>query len=270
RFVAFHLGYARHCGSPQDRRGSAITRITTKTAWCLRRVLPPVGVRQEGSSKFVLFNERCRRASAGIACHPIRPLFVLKNSRQRDSEKTDRQWRDATRPTRGLIISRPALRLHESDVIALSSRQAKPGASTSTPAPAYSTPLDDASRMHWHFSYARRKAVNRTREECNGNVIGWSIFGRPRSESPQDVIGFLNSQGGGGGSIFSAIGAGINAVVSAIAGVIEAIVSAITAVVVTIFNVIADILCCRCFGSRRAGRRTGRRRGYGGGTAATY
>ncbi|KAF8907076.1 hypothetical protein CPB84DRAFT_346961 [Gymnopilus junonius] len=70
------------------------------------------------------------------------------------------------------------------------------------------------------------------------------------------------------GSIFSAIGGGINAVISAIAGVIMAIVSAITAVIVTIFNVIADILCCRCFGSRRSGRRTRRgRAGRGMGTS---
>ncbi|KAG0705152.1 hypothetical protein DFH29DRAFT_302489 [Suillus ampliporus] len=62
------------------------------------------------------------------------------------------------------------------------------------------------------------------------------------------------------GSIFSAIGSGINAVISAIAGVIMAIVGAITTVIVTIFDVIVDILCCRCFGSRRSGMRTGRRR----------
>ncbi|KAJ3830123.1 hypothetical protein EV361DRAFT_866138 [Lentinula raphanica] len=64
-------------------------------------------------------------------------------------------------------------------------------------------------------------------------------------------------------------GAGINAVISAIAGVIMAIVGAITTVIVTIFDVILDILCCRCFGSRRAGMRTGRRRGGAVG-ATTY
>ncbi|KAJ4498156.1 hypothetical protein C8R41DRAFT_161782 [Lentinula lateritia] len=67
------------------------------------------------------------------------------------------------------------------------------------------------------------------------------------------------------GAIFSSIGAGINAIISAIAGVIMTIVGAITTVIVTIFDVILDILCCRCFGSRRSGMRTGRRRG-----AATY
>ncbi|GLB44330.1 hypothetical protein LshimejAT787_1602600 [Lyophyllum shimeji] len=65
------------------------------------------------------------------------------------------------------------------------------------------------------------------------------------------------------GSIFSAIGRGINAIISAIAGVFMAIVSAVTTVIVTIFDVIADILCCRCFGSRRAGSRHHRRRGVG-------
>ncbi|RDB23959.1 hypothetical protein Hypma_009289 [Hypsizygus marmoreus] len=55
------------------------------------------------------------------------------------------------------------------------------------------------------------------------------------------------------GSIVSSIGNGINAIVSAIAGVIMTIVGAITSVIVTIFHVIADILCCRCFGSRRSG-----------------
>ncbi|KAF8174570.1 hypothetical protein BJ912DRAFT_989863 [Pholiota molesta] len=69
------------------------------------------------------------------------------------------------------------------------------------------------------------------------------------------------------GSIFSAIGNGINAIISAIASVFMAIVSAITTVIVTIFNVIADILCCRCFGSRR---RTGRSRRRRGGMGTTY
>ncbi|KAJ4483242.1 hypothetical protein J3R30DRAFT_3447162 [Lentinula aciculospora] len=68
------------------------------------------------------------------------------------------------------------------------------------------------------------------------------------------------------GAIFSSIGAAINSVISAIAGVIMAIVGAITMVIVTIFDVILDILCCRCFGSRRTGMRTGRRRT----AAATY
>ncbi|ESK91348.1 hypothetical protein Moror_2775 [Moniliophthora roreri MCA 2997] len=68
------------------------------------------------------------------------------------------------------------------------------------------------------------------------------------------------------GAIFSSIGRGINAIISAIANVIMTIVSAITTVIVTIFDVILDILCCRCFGSRRSGMRTGRRRRG----AATY
>ncbi|KAJ3787953.1 hypothetical protein GGU11DRAFT_767686 [Lentinula aff. detonsa] len=68
------------------------------------------------------------------------------------------------------------------------------------------------------------------------------------------------------GAIFSSIGRGINAIISAIANVIMTIVSAITTVIVTIFDVILDILCCRCFGSRRTGMRTGRRRRG----AATY
>ncbi|KAL4258212.1 hypothetical protein AB1N83_010911 [Pleurotus pulmonarius] len=66
------------------------------------------------------------------------------------------------------------------------------------------------------------------------------------------------------GSIFSAIGRGINAIISAIANVFMTIVSAITTIIVTIFDVIMDIICCRCFGSRRTGRRTGRTRGFGG------
>jgi len=72
------------------------------------------------------------------------------------------------------------------------------------------------------------------------------------------------------GSIFSAIGGGIEAVISAIAGVLMAIVGAITTVIVTIFDVIVDILCCNCFGAGRSRRRTGRRRGGGLGTGATY
>ncbi|KAF7361473.1 hypothetical protein MSAN_01180500 [Mycena sanguinolenta] len=71
------------------------------------------------------------------------------------------------------------------------------------------------------------------------------------------------------GSIFSAIGNGINAIISAIANVIMTIVGAITTVIVTIFDVILDILCCRCFGSRRSGSRYSRRRARRGG-AATY
>ncbi|KIJ54003.1 hypothetical protein M422DRAFT_24998 [Sphaerobolus stellatus SS14] len=58
------------------------------------------------------------------------------------------------------------------------------------------------------------------------------------------------------GSVFSAIGAGIIAIISAIAGVLETIVGAIVSVIVTIFYVIEDILCCRCFGSRRRARTT--------------
>ncbi|KAJ3809976.1 hypothetical protein F5876DRAFT_42809, partial [Lentinula aff. lateritia] len=65
------------------------------------------------------------------------------------------------------------------------------------------------------------------------------------------------------GSIFSSIGRGINAVISAIANVLITIVSAITTVIVTIFDVILDILCCRCFASRRSGMRSGRRRARG-------
>ncbi|CAK5263268.1 unnamed protein product [Mycena citricolor] len=68
------------------------------------------------------------------------------------------------------------------------------------------------------------------------------------------------------GSVFSAIGRGINAIISAIAAVLETIVGAITTVIVTIFDVITDIICCRCCGSRRSGRRYGRRRRG----AATY
>ncbi|KAJ7139974.1 hypothetical protein C8R43DRAFT_1109638 [Mycena crocata] len=71
------------------------------------------------------------------------------------------------------------------------------------------------------------------------------------------------------GSIFSAIGRGINAIISAIAGVIMTIVGAITTVIVTIFDVIVDILCCRCFGSRRSGGRRARRRGGVGGAGTT-
>ncbi|KAK0200285.1 hypothetical protein DFS33DRAFT_1360322 [Desarmillaria ectypa] len=63
------------------------------------------------------------------------------------------------------------------------------------------------------------------------------------------------------GSIVSALGRGINAIISAIANVIMTIIGAITTVIVTIFDVIADILCCRCCGSRRSSMRTGRRRG---------
>ncbi|KAI6005993.1 hypothetical protein EDD15DRAFT_2359109 [Pisolithus albus] len=63
------------------------------------------------------------------------------------------------------------------------------------------------------------------------------------------------------GSIFSAIGSGINAIISAIANVFMTIVGAITTVIVTIFDVIVDILCCRCFGSRRSQSRYRRRRG---------
>ncbi|KAF9481452.1 hypothetical protein BDN70DRAFT_930821 [Pholiota conissans] len=59
-----------------------------------------------------------------------------------------------------------------------------------------------------------------------------------------------------------AIGRGLNAIVSAIASVIMAIIGAITMVIVSIFNFIGDILCCRCFGSRR---RTGRTRRSGRG-----
>ncbi|KAK0440584.1 hypothetical protein ARMSODRAFT_945657 [Armillaria solidipes] len=62
------------------------------------------------------------------------------------------------------------------------------------------------------------------------------------------------------GSVVSAIGRGINAIISAIAAVIMTIIGAITTVIVTIFDVIADILCCRCCGSRRSSMRTGRRR----------
>ncbi|EKM76354.1 hypothetical protein AGABI1DRAFT_44968, partial [Agaricus bisporus var. burnettii JB137-S8] len=58
------------------------------------------------------------------------------------------------------------------------------------------------------------------------------------------------------GSIFSSIGRGINAIISAIAHVLTTIVGAITSVIVTIFHVIGDILCCRCFGSRRRSTRT--------------
>ncbi|KAJ7235080.1 hypothetical protein B0H12DRAFT_1142060 [Mycena haematopus] len=95
------------------------------------------------------------------------------------------------------------------------------------------------------------------------------------------------------GSIFSAIGRGIEAIISAIAGLLMAIVGAITTVrfnlhhrclftysgiqvIVTIFDVILDILCCRCFGSRRSGSRYSRRRGArggamgGGGVGGTY
>ncbi|KAG6337215.1 hypothetical protein ID866_1887 [Astraeus odoratus] len=39
-----------------------------------------------------------------------------------------------------------------------------------------------------------------------------------------------------------------------------AIVGAVTTVIVTIFDVIVDILCCRCFGSRRSSSRYRRRR----------
>ncbi|KAI6028349.1 hypothetical protein F5J12DRAFT_375479 [Pisolithus orientalis] len=85
------------------------------------------------------------------------------------------------------------------------------------------------------------------------------------------------------GSIFSAIGSGINAIISAIANVVMTVVGAITTVrddtiycghagqhadslppiqvIVTIFDVIVDILCCRCFGSRRSSSRYRRRRG---------
>ncbi|EFI27835.1 hypothetical protein CC1G_14324 [Coprinopsis cinerea okayama7 len=76
------------------------------------------------------------------------------------------------------------------------------------------------------------------------------------------------------GSVFSAIGRGINSIISAIANVFMTIVSAITYVIVTIFDVITDILCCRCFGSRRSSRRTGRTkfRRFGGSRrrGATY
>jgi hypothetical protein len=100
------------------------------------------------------------------------------------------------------------------------------------------------------------------------------------------------------GSIVSSIGYGINAIISAIAGVLETIIGAIVAVrivvnkssashpnlisqvIVAIFDVILDILCCRCCGSRRTGMRTGRRsyyrrRGFGRGrgvrtTAGAY
>ncbi|KAH7915771.1 hypothetical protein BJ138DRAFT_1140874 [Hygrophoropsis aurantiaca] len=65
------------------------------------------------------------------------------------------------------------------------------------------------------------------------------------------------------GSIFSAIGRGIEVIIMAVAGLLMAIVGAITTVIVTIFDVIVDILCCRCFGSRRSGMRTSRRRGFG-------
>jgi hypothetical protein len=96
------------------------------------------------------------------------------------------------------------------------------------------------------------------------------------------------------GSIVSSIGYGINAVISAIANVLETIIGAIVAVriivdtfsasashlnlpsqvFVAIFDVIFDILCCRCFGSRRTGMRTGRRsyyrrRGFGRGGRTT-
>ncbi|KII84849.1 hypothetical protein PLICRDRAFT_45664 [Plicaturopsis crispa FD-325 SS-3] len=67
------------------------------------------------------------------------------------------------------------------------------------------------------------------------------------------------------GSIFSAIGNGINAIIGAIASVIMTIVGVITTIIVTIFDVIVDIICCRCFGSRRSTMRTGRR-GRGGGS----
>ncbi|CAK5278681.1 unnamed protein product, partial [Mycena citricolor] len=70
------------------------------------------------------------------------------------------------------------------------------------------------------------------------------------------------------GSIFSAIGRGIMAIIGAIANVLETIVGAITTVIVTIFDVIVDILCCRCFGSRKSGRRYGRHKR--GGAAGTY
>lgn len=65
------------------------------------------------------------------------------------------------------------------------------------------------------------------------------------------------------GSIFSSIGYGINSIISAIAAVLETIIGAIVAVIVAIFDIITDILCCRCCGSRR---RTGTstRRGFGG------
>ncbi|KXN83250.1 hypothetical protein AN958_01655, partial [Leucoagaricus sp. SymC.cos] len=72
------------------------------------------------------------------------------------------------------------------------------------------------------------------------------------------------------GAIFSSIGHGIVSIISAIADVFIAIVSAVTTVIVTIFEVIADVLCCRCFGSRstarmgtyRWNRGFGRRRAY--------
>ncbi|KAF6743161.1 hypothetical protein DFP72DRAFT_146355 [Ephemerocybe angulata] len=74
------------------------------------------------------------------------------------------------------------------------------------------------------------------------------------------------------GSVISAIGRGINAIISAIANVFLAIVSAITYILVSIFDLITDILCCRCFGSRRSSRRTGRTkyRRFGGGSRRTY
>ncbi|TEB35263.1 hypothetical protein FA13DRAFT_1728059 [Coprinellus micaceus] len=62
------------------------------------------------------------------------------------------------------------------------------------------------------------------------------------------------------GSVVSAIGRGINAIISAIANVILTIVSAITYIIVAIFDVITDILCCRCFGSRRRKMRSGKTR----------
>ncbi|EGO03370.1 hypothetical protein SERLA73DRAFT_174841 [Serpula lacrymans var. lacrymans S7.3] len=71
------------------------------------------------------------------------------------------------------------------------------------------------------------------------------------------------------GSIISAIGHGIEVVIMAVAGLIMAIVGAVTTIIVTIFDVILDILCCRCFGSRRSGMRTGRRGRRGGGLGSS-
>ncbi|KAJ3486911.1 hypothetical protein NLI96_g3915 [Meripilus lineatus] len=59
------------------------------------------------------------------------------------------------------------------------------------------------------------------------------------------------------GAILSSLGVAVDAIIKAAWTIFTTLVSLVATLVVTFFDIIYDIVCCKCFGDRAQGKRTG-------------